>query len=198
MAESPEPTPPSQRQPTKIDNPLRQDRIDIYEGLNKVTLVPGSSAIGKRGKGVGFYCEACNLTYKDSIQYLDHLNSKQHQYATGVKDSAVPVATLEDVRKRLKYLVDQKKAELLKQSQAGGSELFNIQARIEQRKKLEEDERVKRQQARAEKKRRQKKRKREGEGSGSDQDEGNEERKKQAQDMATLMGFSNFGTSSKA
>lgn len=175
------PTPPT-------TEPLRPDRIDLYEGLNKVTLVPGTAAPGKRGKGIGFYCAACNLTYRDSIQYLDHLNSKQHQYATGVKDSNVPVATLEDVRNRLKMLKE-KQAE---QEQARGPEYFDIQQRIARRKQVEEEERLAKQKARAEKrKRQQKKRKREDEDSGEQDDE----HKRQAQDMAAMMGFSNFGSS---
>lgn len=176
---------------------LRPDRIDLYTGLNKVTLVPGTAAPGKRGKGVGFYCEACNLTYRDSIQYLDHLNSKQHQYQTGVKDSNVPIATLEDVKKRLKFLVEQRNEKLKEQALGGGE--FDIQKRIEKRKQMEEEERVKRQQARAEKRKRQKKRKREeNDDASGEQDEQDEGNKRQAMDMAKMMGFSNFGTSSKA
>ncbi|AMD21724.1 HFL132Cp [Eremothecium sinecaudum] len=33
----------------------------------------------KRGKQFGFYCELCNLTFKDTLQYIDHLNHKVHE-----------------------------------------------------------------------------------------------------------------------
>lgn len=184
--------------PPPSSEPLRPDRLDLYDGLNKVTLVPGTAAPGKRGKGVGFYCETCNLTYRDSIQYLDHLNSKQHQYATGIKDSNVSVATLEDVRQRLKYL-KAKHDELLQQKK-GGLESFDIQQRIAKRKEVEEQERIRRQKTRAEKKKRQKLKRKLGERESEDENEaveGNEDNKRQAQDMAAMMGFSNFGTSSK-
>lgn len=163
------------------------DNLNLYEGLNKVVLVPGSAAPGKRGKGVGFYCEACNLTYKDSIQYLDHLNSKQHQYATGVKDNSAVIATVDDVRQRLAYL----KEKMLEEQRGRGTELFDIQQRIAKRKEVEEAERLRKQKQRAEKKRRQKKRKRDDEEGSDLEDEGS---KRQAQDMAAMMGFSNFGS----
>lgn len=48
------------------------------ENLNKKVLATGISSY-KRGKQFGFYCELCDLTYKDSAQYIDHLNHKTHQ-----------------------------------------------------------------------------------------------------------------------
>lgn len=178
--------------PPPVEQPELTDNLNLYEGLNKVVLVPGTAAPGKRGKGVGFYCEACNLTYKDSIQYLDHLNSKQHQYATGVKDNSAVVATADDVRKRLAYLKEKK----IKEQQNRGSEFFDIQKRIEKRREVEKAEALRRQQKRAEKKRRQRMKRKRGDADGGESDESsNEASKKQAQDMATMMGFSNFGSS---
>lgn len=46
--------------------------------LNKRTLATGISS-QKKGKQFGFYCELCNLTFKDNLQYIDHLNHKTHQ-----------------------------------------------------------------------------------------------------------------------
>ncbi|PRT57008.1 U4/U6.U5 small nuclear ribonucleoprotein component snu23 [Wickerhamiella sorbophila] len=77
--------------------------VDIYEGVNKVTLVPAGAGVGKKGKGAGFYCESCNLTFKDSIQYMDHLNSKQHLDNTG-QSTKVERASLADVKARLEML----------------------------------------------------------------------------------------------
>jgi len=63
-------------------------------------LIPSSVAMGKKGKGAGFYCEGCNLTYKASLQWVDYLNSKQHLVTTG-KIAKAERATLEDVLKWL-------------------------------------------------------------------------------------------------
>ena len=86
----------------------RSARLDINSMIGKSTLVAAGSAIGKRGKGAGFYCEACDLTYKDNVQYIEHLNSKQHLVNTG-QSGEVVVATLEDVRGRLEMLKARKR-----------------------------------------------------------------------------------------
>lgn len=77
--------------------------LDLYDGVNKVTLVPAGAGVGKRGKGAGFYCKDCNLTFKDSIQYMDHLNSRQHLDQTG-QSTKVEKATLADVKARIAML----------------------------------------------------------------------------------------------
>lgn len=70
------PTPPDAQE---IE--ARRSRLNLDHDLNKVTLVPaGASAVGKRGKGAGYYCQDCDLTFKDSLQWVDHLNSKQRMY----------------------------------------------------------------------------------------------------------------------
>jgi U4/U6.U5 tri-snRNP component SNU23 len=38
----------------------------------------------KKGKSAGFYCEACDLTFKDSLSYLDHINSSQRMISVRV------------------------------------------------------------------------------------------------------------------
>lgn len=59
---------------------INYDQImrDSIKGLNQKTLRTNISQY-KRGKQFGFYCDLCNLTFKDSLQYIDHLNSKMHQ-----------------------------------------------------------------------------------------------------------------------
>lgn len=49
------------------------------QGLNKRVLATNESQNEfKSGKKFGFYCDLCNLTYKDNLQYINHLNSKPH------------------------------------------------------------------------------------------------------------------------
>jgi U4/U6.U5 tri-snRNP component SNU23 len=118
----------------------RRDRINFEENLNKTQLVPGSAAVGKKGKGAGFYCDACDLTYKDSLQWIDHLNSKQHLVATG-KTAEVQRATLDDVLKRLEWLKRQKE-------QREKGEDWDLKKRLEERAKEEEEERRKKREKR--------------------------------------------------
>ncbi|KAL1648483.1 U4/U6.U5 snRNP associated protein [Diplodia intermedia] len=71
-------TPPDAR-----ETEARRSRLDVGAMVGKTMLVPAGSATGKRGRGAGFYCEACDLTFKDNLQFVEHLNSKQHLVATG-------------------------------------------------------------------------------------------------------------------
>jgi U4/U6.U5 tri-snRNP component SNU23 len=49
------------------------------------------------------YQSSLTLNYRDNIQYVEHLNSKQHLVATG-QSGEVRRATVEEVRERLRYL----------------------------------------------------------------------------------------------
>ena len=86
----------------------RGSRIDVASMVGKSTLVPAGSAVGKRGRGPGFYCEACDLNYRDNVQYIEHLNSKQHLINTG-QSGEVKRATLQDVKDRIEMLKQRKR-----------------------------------------------------------------------------------------
>jgi U4/U6.U5 tri-snRNP component SNU23 len=52
----------------------REAPLELDKNLGKTMVVQNP---GGRGPGQpGFYCEACNRTYKDSVGYLDHINSR--------------------------------------------------------------------------------------------------------------------------
>ena len=51
--------------------------IKTEELRGKRELVAPILGIGNKGRSAGFYCETCDLTYKDSFSYLDHINSSQ-------------------------------------------------------------------------------------------------------------------------
>ncbi|KAI9684730.1 MAG: hypothetical protein M1829_000105 [Trizodia sp. TS-e1964] len=85
----------------------RRERLDLSANVGKVVLVPAGAAVGKRGHGAGTWCEACDLTFKDSISWTDHVNSMQHLRAIG-QDGKVRVASLAEVLERLEYLRERK------------------------------------------------------------------------------------------
>lgn len=161
--------------------------MDFYSGLNRQFIVPGSAATGKRGKGAGLYCEICNLTFKDSIQYLDHINSKEHLYnSTGGVDMDALNAkiTVEDVRKRLAFLKRKKEMEA---KETG--EVFDLKKRIEKRKQWEQQQKIinrekKKQMRKEQKEILSKKRKR-------------EEESLESSDVAKMMGFGGFGSTKR-
>lgn len=91
-------TPPDQK-----DTEARKARLDVADRVGKTTIVPAGAGQGKRGRGAGFYCDACDLTFKDNLQFVEHLNSKQHLIATG-ESGEVRRATLEEVKERFEWL----------------------------------------------------------------------------------------------
>ncbi|KAG4304644.1 hypothetical protein PORY_002037 [Pneumocystis oryctolagi] len=123
------------REPTPPDVKIveARDKLNLEENLNKTVLVPYGASVGKRGKGAGYYCEACDETYKDSNSWIDHLNSKQHLRMTN-QTLRQDRATLEDVRKRLAWLkqkiIDEKK-----------HVEFSLSQRILERQAAEKEER---------------------------------------------------------
>ncbi|KAL8738513.1 MAG: hypothetical protein Q9190_007994, partial [Brigantiaea leucoxantha] len=73
---------------TLTDSSSRTARLAVTNSLGRTTFIPSAGAgagsvNSKRGRGAGFYCPDCDLTYKDNLQFVDHLNSKQHLFATG-------------------------------------------------------------------------------------------------------------------
>jgi U4/U6.U5 tri-snRNP component SNU23 len=127
----------------------RSSRLDVASMVGKSTLVPAGSTVGKRGKGAGFYCEACDLTYKDNVQYIEHLNSKQHLINTG-QSGEVKRATLRDVRERLEML-QARKRHLEEEEKRLGE--IDIQARIQKAEELDAAEREEQRRKRNEKRR---------------------------------------------
>lgn len=133
-------TPPDAR-----DTESRKTRLDVTSLVGKQMLIPAGSAVGKRGKGAGFYCEACDLTFKDNLQFVDHLNSKQHLVATG-QTGEVKRATLEDVKERLAWLKRKREEEK-------DMEVVDLGKRLEVRKEQEDREREEKRRKRNEKRR---------------------------------------------
>ena len=127
----------------------RGSRLDVAGMVGKSTLIPAGSAIGKRGRGAGFYCEACDLTYKDNVQYVEHLNSKQHLINTG-QSGEVLRATLQDVKDRLEML-KQRKREMEEEEAKLGE--IDIGARIRKAEEIDAAEREEKRRKRNEKRR---------------------------------------------
>lgn len=83
----------------------RDTRLDVSAQIGKTQIITGAmaSVTGRRGRSAGFYCADCDLTFKDNIQWVEHLNSRGHLVAAGVQ-AEVKRASLDEVRQRLRYL----------------------------------------------------------------------------------------------
>ena len=180
------------RQPTGNEALIsaRKAALDVSERVGKVQLVPAGAATGKRGRGAGFYCEACDLTFKDNKQFIDHLNTMQHLIATG-HTGKVQRATVEEVRERILWHVQRRKD--LESEKATS---------LEDRLALREKERIKEQEERRKRKREQEEKKRaeKEQAARAKMDYGEDVRiegEHDEDDMMAQMGFTGFGTSKK-
>lgn len=125
----------------------RAARLDVSANVGKTTLVPAGASTGKRGRGAGFYCPDCDLTFKDNLQFVDHLNSKQHLSNTG-QSGEVKRATVEEVRERLEWLVRKREEEA-----EAVETVVDLGARLEKRGEEMEREREEKRRKRREKRR---------------------------------------------
>jgi len=133
--------------PDAKETEARATRLDVSNNVGKTTLVPAGAATGKRGRGAGFYCAECDLTFKDNLQFVEHLNSRQHLVAVG-QSGEVKRATLEEVRERLEWLVRKREEEVV-----GVGDVVDLGRRLEVRAEVEEREREEKRRRRNEKRR---------------------------------------------
>jgi U4/U6.U5 tri-snRNP component SNU23 len=132
--------------PDAQETESRSSRLSVASNVGKTTMVAAGSAVGKRGKGAGFYCEDCDLTFKDNLQFVDHLNSRQHLNAVG-QSGEVKRATLQDVKDRLAWL-KRKMEEERKEA-----DIVDLRERLERRRAEEETEKERKKRVRREKRR---------------------------------------------
>ncbi|KAI1399809.1 hypothetical protein F4819DRAFT_463849 [Hypoxylon fuscum] len=168
----------------------RRTVIDLTANVGKTVLVPAGAGQGKRGKSAGFYCGACDLTFKDNIQWVEHVNSMQHLRNIG-ETGEVRKATAEDVHARIEEvwerLQDQKKA-------ATTTLKERLEVREEEANKEREARRAKRQEEMAKKKAAQEEAEKVKVEYGDDvRIEGEHDE----DDMMAAMGITGFGTSKK-
>ncbi|KAI8906800.1 hypothetical protein EDD86DRAFT_56230 [Gorgonomyces haynaldii] len=110
----------------KTDAP---DHTDVnFESL--VNTVQKVQAVDESG----FHCRACGENFKDNLNYLDHLNSREHLKRTG--QDKIKRATVEDVKRRL----SQKKQEI---KVLDPKERFQLRLQREMELKMERKQRKK-------------------------------------------------------
>ncbi|KAF7558399.1 hypothetical protein G7046_g5761 [Stylonectria norvegica] len=168
----------------------RRTIIDLTSQVGKTQLIPAGAGVGKRGRSAGFYCEPCDLTFKDNKQYIEHLNTPQHLVNTG-QTTEVKRATVEEVHERIEYYI-RRKEDLEKEHATSLQE--RLQLREEEHKKEVEEKRVKRKEV-TERKRVE--REQEAKIKTEYGEDVRVEGEHDEDDMMAQMGFTNFGTSKK-
>lgn len=166
--------------PLKPDGPKptalmkqREGSLELEKSLNKTIVVQNTT---NRGPGQpGFYCETCNQTYRDSIGYLDHINSRAHLRAIG-QSTRIERSTVEQVRARIALLRETTKDAVTAKTYDFDKRLAEVKAKEaairEERKK---QKKLQKEQARLEL----------------------VQETTQDDEMAKMMGFGGFGSSKK-
>ncbi|KDR75177.1 hypothetical protein GALMADRAFT_533030 [Galerina marginata CBS 339.88] len=152
----------------------RDAPLDLDKNLGKTMVVqnPGGKGPGQPG----FFCETCNRTYKDSVGYLDHINSRAHLRQLG-QTTKIERSTLAQVQARIAFLREKTK-------EAASAKAFDFDQRLAE---VREKEHALREQKKAEKKAEKEKARL---AMINATDNGDSE-------MAALMGFGGFGSTKK-
>lgn len=159
--------------------------LNLTKNLGKTVLSQVSSQ-----RGPGFYCELCNRTFKDSLSYVDHLNSRFHLSKLG-QSTHVARSTLAQVREKIRLLREQSQAKV-------DAKNYDFEKRIAEVRGLEEEKRRKRREDRRRKKE-QRKREWELEQRGIDPKKvkDGDVDMEETTSMEAMMGFGGFGSSKK-
>ncbi|KAF4126827.1 U4/U6.U5 tri-snRNP component SNU23 [Geosmithia morbida] len=168
----------------------RRNVLDLSAQVGKTQLVAAGAGVGKRGRSAGFYCESCDLTFKDNKQFVEHLNTTQHLLNTG-QTTEVRRATVEEVMARIDMYV--RRRDDLEREKATSLH-DRLKLREDEMEKEAEEKRAKRKEE-AEKKRLQREEAAKVK-TGYSEDlriEGEHDE----DDMMAQMGFTGFGTTSK-
>ncbi|OLY84545.1 Zinc finger matrin-type protein 2 [Smittium mucronatum] len=123
---------PKEPKPILDNLKAREGRVNLSGMLGKLQVVQVS---GIASKQPGYYCKVCDVTIKDSISYLDHINGKKH------------VANLNMSLKTSRDTVDDVKAKLAqlkkKISDKETKKDYDFQDSIRQTKDLQEQRKAK-------------------------------------------------------
>ncbi|KAJ2656470.1 U4/U6.U5 snRNP associated protein [Coemansia sp. RSA 1199] len=148
----------------------RKDAVRLDKMVGKSQIVQASSAAAGQP---GFYCKECDITVKDSLSYLDHINGKKHQRILN-RIMKVQVETVDDVIAKLASLRAIKRRQMDKPD-------YDFYEQVKLQQQLDAEKKLKRKEA--------KKKQREAKKSVVASD--------QPDEMAAMLGFSSFGSSKK-
>ncbi|KAJ2778042.1 U4/U6.U5 snRNP associated protein [Coemansia javaensis] len=162
----------------------RAGPVNLDAMVGKTQIVQAATAAAGQP---GFYCKVCDVTVKDSLSYLDHINGKKHQRVLN-RSMDVAIETVDDVRAKLESL--RQAARRRQHAQAAD---YNFHEKVRVQQEIEARKKQKRREAR----RRHRQAKAAADPAGNNNDSGDADDDGGADEMAAVMGFGAFGTSKK-
>ncbi len=91
------PVAPTERKPLEARDDKTEELKNLENTLGKKRITVTEET---KTSSLGFVCKLCNVSFKDSNSYTDHLNSQQHLHNKGYQTRAVR-STLDDVQSKL-------------------------------------------------------------------------------------------------
>ncbi|KAJ2616108.1 U4/U6.U5 snRNP associated protein [Coemansia sp. RSA 1365] len=154
----------------------RTATVNLEGMIGKSQVVQASSAASGQP---GFYCKVCDVTVKDSLSYLDHINGKKHQRVLN-RSMTVATETVEDVVAKLQSL---RQARIRQMAPSN----YDFRKQVSAQQQIDADKKQKRRETR--------RRHRQEKALAASTDANKSEEPKD--EMAAMMGFGAFGTSKK-
>ncbi|KAI5951305.1 SNU23 [Candida jiufengensis] len=184
---------------------LLNTSLSAVKSFNLINPDQNNSSSFGSNKRFGFFCPICDLSFRDNLALIDHLNSPQHvnkviqlNHKEGkegeelgeILDGGIRRASVADVISTMEKLIKQRINE--KNQQDNDNEVSNgltFSERIERRKQFEDQKRAKRSNKRQLQKQRKKQRLQEEEDEGIKNGLAVHDN-----DMNEMMGFATFGS----
>ena len=155
-------TPNVNKSSINSDKPLsyltHRDKLlnELLSAVNQHTIINplNTSSFGKNKK-FGFFCLICDLSFRDNLALIDHINSPLHVQRsqslvtkhdgeeTEILDGSVRRATVDEVRLTLESLISK-----LTQEKNSGNNKIDIKERILRRQEFERKQQEKRKERR--------------------------------------------------